>query len=427
VDYGDLKLIQAGLYASEYFIYALNAQNLDAQLTAIRALYTNGALSVGQVLSDYPQLFTFATTNDLQAASVAFINAVNCYMTASKFIRARPPSEVRLFNYDEAMAKSEAGFRLTLQDLKNSLEFEPQFLALDPDLMVDMTAQFSGDTSWRNLLPKFDSNAIELGSLPDETFGGVIYGLTREDVESHLSERFVMLPVGYAPLLSTDGTVLAFATLRGHYYALEASTNLVDWQVVTNFTAASAVTALTDSQANIFRTRFYRLREVLPIVSNLKKTVNGYFGPISTNFMIGQEFTLPLDGGHYVLNKVTLRLNPVNGDGNISVSIWSVGSDNNPSSQIAFVASQVISSQGNQDFIPSTSIMLSAGVSYYVVATPMTLADSGLVSWAWTGSTSWDGNGVLGGFADTQPGHWENFPISGGPQLISVEATHVFP
>jgi tetratricopeptide (TPR) repeat protein len=260
LDYGDLKLIQAGLYASEYLIYTLNAQNLDAQLTVIRALYTNGALSAGQVLSDYPQLFTFSTTNDLQAARSAFTNAVNCYMTASKFIRARPPSEVRLFNYDEAMAKSEAGFRLTLQDLKNSLEDGPQFLALDPDLMADMTTLFSGDTSWRNLLPKFDGNAIELGSLPDETFGGLIYGLTREDVESYLSDEFIMFPVGYAPLTSFGGTVLSFATLRRHYYALEASTNLVDWQVTTVFTASNAVSTLIDSQTA--STRFYRLRDL---------------------------------------------------------------------------------------------------------------------------------------------------------------------
>ena len=426
LDFGDLKMIQAGLYASEYFIYTLNAQNLDAQLTAIRALQTNGILSASQVLANYPQLFNFATTNDLQAARAAFTNAVGCYMTASAFIRTRPPGEVRLVNYDNVSAKEEGDFRLTLQDLENSLVFGPQILALDYDLAVDMTPQFSGSTTWRSLLPKFDGNAVELGSLPDVTFGGVIYGLTREDVESYLSDRFVMLPVGYAPLLSADGAELSFATLRGHNYTLEATTNLVNWQSVTNFTAAGALTALTDSQANIFRTRFYRLREDLPIVSNLKNAVWGYFG-ISTNFMIGQEFTLPSGGGHYVLNKVTLSLSPTNGGGNISVGIWNVGFTNNPSSQIDFVASQLITSQNQVDFIPSSSIVLPAGASYYVVVAPTTLADSGLVSWAYTSFTSWNGNGVLGGYADTIPGYWENFPITDGPQLISVEATPVYP
>lgn len=265
VDYGDLKLIQAGLYASEYFIYTLNAQNLDAQLTAIRTLYTNGALSAGRVLADYPQLFTFATTNDLQAASAAFTNAVNCYMAAYGFIRSRPPGEVRLFNYDEAAAQSEANFRLTLQDLRNSLVDGPQFLAVNPDMLVDMTAQFSGDTSWRSLLPKFDGSAIELGSLPDETFGGTIYGLSREQVENSLSRSFVMAPVGHTPiLLSDDSLKIPFATLGGHYYILQSSTNLLDWvwEDSTFFQAAGSTSAVTNTGLNTFPAHFYRLQDL---------------------------------------------------------------------------------------------------------------------------------------------------------------------
>ena len=264
VDYGDLKLIQAGLYASEYFIYTVNAQNLDAQLTAFRALYTNGTWSAEQVLSDYPQLFAFSTTNDLQAARAAFTNAANCYMIASTFIRARPPSEVRLFNYDEVSAQSEANFRLTLQDLKNSLVAGPQTLALNPNLTVDMTTQFSGSTTWRSLLPKFDGNAIELGSLQDLTFGGVISGLTRDEVEGFLSERFVMLPVGSAPtLLSDDSLKIAFTTLSGHYYVLETSTNLVDWEWEQPiFWATNSTSVVTNTGLKTFPTHFYRLEDL---------------------------------------------------------------------------------------------------------------------------------------------------------------------
>jgi hypothetical protein len=260
VDYGDLKLIQAALCASEYFIYTLNAQNLDAQLTDIRALYTNGILSAGQMLADYPQLFTFATTNDLQAARAAFTNAVNCYMTASAFIRARPPGEVRLFNYDEAAAQNESNFRLTLQDLKNSLVVGPQTLAVNPNLTVDMTTQFSGSTAWRSLLPKFDGNAIELGSLPDLTFGGAIDGLTLEKIESSLGKYFTMLPVGSTPSLSANNTLqLTFTTLNGHFYELQDSTNLVDWQYLTFIFATNSTSSVTDSQINTVQGRFYRL------------------------------------------------------------------------------------------------------------------------------------------------------------------------
>jgi hypothetical protein len=260
VDYGDLKLIQAALYGAEYIIYTLNAQNLDAQLTALRDLYTNGTLSAEEVLKDYPQLLTFATTNDLQNALAAFTNAVNTYYIASAFIRSRPASEVRLFNYNQVSDKSEGSFRLVLRDLKNSLLAGPQMFTLDPDLFVDMTPLFYDPAPWRSWLPQFDGNAIILGSFPDLTFGGVIDELITEDAEGFLSTYFRMLPVGSAPELSDNNTLnLAFTTLRGHYYALEASTNLADWQMVEAFTASSAVSVLTDSLHGA--KCFYRLRD----------------------------------------------------------------------------------------------------------------------------------------------------------------------
>jgi hypothetical protein len=262
VDYGDLKLIQAGLYASEYFIYTLNAENLDAQLTAIRALYTNGILSAQQVLTAYPQMFTFSTTNDLLAARAAFTNAVSTYMMASAFIRSRPTNEVRLVNYDPGSSLSEGNFRLVLQDLKNSLEIGPQIFALNPNLMVDLSPQFDGSLNLRSLLPRFDGNAIELGSLPDLTLDGLVYGLTQEDAESYLGNYVTMLPVGSAPqLLAGNKLNLAFTTLREHNYVLEASTNLVNWQIVTVFTAVGATSALVDSQPPQLKSRFYRLRD----------------------------------------------------------------------------------------------------------------------------------------------------------------------
>jgi hypothetical protein len=262
VDYGDLKLIEAAMYGAEYSIYTLNAENLVAQLTDLRSLYTNGMLSASQVLADYPQLFTFSTTNDLQSARTAFTNGVNTYMAASAFIRARPTNEVRLFNLYPQSAQGEGDFRLVLQDMQNSLLVGPQYLAVDPDLLVDMSPQFDGSLNLRNLLPKFDGNAIELGTLPDLTAGGLVYGLTTEEVESYLGESFTMLPVGSAPeLLASNMVNLAFTTLNKHNYALEESTNLVDWKVVAVFTATGTTSALVDSQSSGLKQRFYRLRD----------------------------------------------------------------------------------------------------------------------------------------------------------------------
>lgn len=262
MDYGDLELIRAGLYASEYFIYTLNSQNLDAQLTDVRALYTGGTLSAGQVLADYPQLFTFASTNDLQAARAAFTNAVNCYLAASAFIRARAPGEVRLFNYDKVSAQEETDFRSTLENLENSLALGPQVLSVNTAVSVDAAPLFSGSTDWRSLLPKFDGNAIELGSLPDPTFGGMVDGLTRGDVEGYLGQRLTMLPVGSKPTVLSGNTVqVAFTTLNGRSYTLEMSTNLIEWETVTNFIASDEISTLVDLQSGTTSQRFYRLRD----------------------------------------------------------------------------------------------------------------------------------------------------------------------
>lgn len=69
-----------------------------------------------------------------------------------------------------------------------------------------------------------------------------------------------MLPVGSAPELSASNALnLTFTTLRGHNYTLEASTNLVAWQVVASFTAINSVSTIIDSQT--LSKRFYRLRD----------------------------------------------------------------------------------------------------------------------------------------------------------------------
>jgi hypothetical protein len=262
VDYGDLKLLQAALYAAEYSTYTLNGANLHAQLETIRTLFDNGRLSAGQLLATYPELFTPATTNDLPSACVAFTNAVNTYLLASDFIRARPTNQVRLFNFDPARSRDEGNFRLTLQDLKNSLVLGPQIFALSPDIYLDMSPTFDGSLNLRRLLPAFQGNAIALGTLPDPTFHGVAYGLTIGDEESALAKRFTMLPVGRAPQPASGGGVaLTFSTLRGHTYLLETSTNLGSWQPLTFFTAAGETSTVTDPHVPGVTQRFYRLRD----------------------------------------------------------------------------------------------------------------------------------------------------------------------
>lgn len=163
------------------------------------------------------------------------------------------------------------------------------------------------------------------------------------------------------------------------------------------------------------------------MVNNLDEPTENYFGPIgddstTNDFLIGQEFTLPSGANPFQINKIALLLSPTGGGANITVSLWDVDVNNNPFSQIAVVASAYVATAGQVDFVPSNSITLSPGI-YYVVAAPTTPADSAKVGWYWTLSTAGAGFGVLGGFADTNPGSWQSKPIASGPYQMSIEAT----
>src|SRR5262249_1368441 len=99
--------------------------------------------------------------------------------------------------------------------------------------------------------------------------------------------------------------------------------------------------------------------------------------------------------------------------------------NNNPSSQISVVASRIVPIAENIDFTPATNIVLAPGM-YYVVAAPTTPADNAKVSWAYTDAwTNWSGTGILGPFASTLKGYWQNSPVYEFPSpfLLSVQAT----
>lgn len=221
-----------------------------------------------------------------------------------------------------------------------------------------------------------------------------------------------------------SGTSLSWpASLKG--FVAESTTNLAasNWQTITNpptQIGGQTVVSNTWTDAN----RFFRMRQEFA-VNNLDQWPYSSVGPIGTDAnssdtLLGQLFTLPT--GNWAINKVTLLLSPVAGSGHITVSIWNVGANNLPTTQISTVSSELVASAGNVDFIPPVPITLSAG-SYYVVAAPTTAADNAKVDWSATISTFWTGSGTLSGSADKNPGYWEYFPIGYGPQQMSIQVT----
>ncbi len=233
-------------------------------------------------------------------------------------------------------------------------------------------------------------------------------------------------PIIGAVAMSLKGGVTSLswpASLRG--FVAEGTTNIAlsNWQTITN-QPIQIGNQIVLSNSWTDSDRFFRLRQQFA-VDNLDQWPGPWDGPIGTDAnssdtLLGQVFTLPT--GNYAINKVTLLLTPVSGSAHITVSIWNVGPNNLPTTEISTVSSELVASSGDVDFIPSAPITLSAG-GYYVVAAPTTSADNAKVGWVYTVSTFWTGLGTLGGTADKFPGYWEYSPIGYGPFQMSVQAT----
>ena len=264
LDYGDLLLLRAGLNAAEYACYTVCPWDFDVQLAELRAFRTNGASTAQEFLEQYPSLLTFTTTNDLGAARQAFSSAVTLYTNASAFIRSRPLSTVRLFNYDPISDQSEANFRTALIELNDSLN-GPVMLTWTDDygtnLSIDMGNQFTEAFSPRAFFPEFSGKAIIAGTLPDPTFGGVVQGLASWQVEDFLGNtrhlpfvsRFTLperLPGGLFQI--------RLDALEESLFAVQVSTNLQDWTNLTFGIVHQGALSFTDPGADEGPRRFYR-------------------------------------------------------------------------------------------------------------------------------------------------------------------------
>jgi len=240
LDYGDILLLRAILHAAQYFAYTACSLDVKAQLDLIRYLYDVERLSIEQVLMDTPHLLTFATTNDLNSAKLTFQNGAHLYMAASEIIRGRPTNVTRLFNYDTLEADDEAKFRQTLADLTNSL-LSSVTLSMDTNYTVFFASHFTGLHSPRSLLPSFHGNAFALGTLPEPTFGGLVYGPTDERLDEFLADYLFPIP-SMSPTVNAAGGQLQFTVnvAKDRGYVLQTSTNLLDWVDYSAFVASDA-------------------------------------------------------------------------------------------------------------------------------------------------------------------------------------------
>jgi hypothetical protein len=114
--------------------------------------------------------------------------------------------------------------------------------------------------------------------------------------ETDTSDNFLSVPVQLgptAPIIAdarflTNGVIeLAVYGVVGSQYSLQASTNLLSWAVISNFTMVAAPTYVVDPQASSFQQRFYRLALVVPPRLSISRT--------ATNAVV-LSWPLPADG-----------------------------------------------------------------------------------------------------------------------------------
>jgi hypothetical protein len=178
----------------------------------------------------------------------------------------------------------------------------------------------------------------------------------------------------------------------------------------------------------LLMTAFFARADV--IVDNENQPTANVAGPIgddsnSSDFLIGQQFTVPAGTNLYELDEISLFLEPFGGGASITVSIWTNSPANTPSTEIAALPPISVLSEGEYYSVPLTNMMLAPG-TYYVVAAPTTPADSGYVYWAFANGGGFTGTGTLGDYADTETGGWTAYPPT-SPQQMAVVATPVSP
>jgi hypothetical protein len=200
VDWGDLQIIRAMLYAGEFLGHTFNAHNFKGSVNRFYDLGKSDQLTVQRFLKEYPSFLKSGDSASLAASQIAFSNAVVQYVIASEFIRnpdRRPVGAQRLFTLESEDFDDEASFRDGLVKVLVSTQ-RPVRIDEDDEHFIYARSYFSGAKPLRDLIPKFNGNYYVSNSLPSYTFGGAAPGLPPAITELFLRERLGPIPyAGY--------------------------------------------------------------------------------------------------------------------------------------------------------------------------------------------------------------------------------------
>lgn len=314
VDYADVRMLSALLHAFEFAIHYVGSLDLDAQLNAIYAMYGRDTVTVEELLERFPTAFEYARSNDLKAALVAFQLAADDYLEASPLIQGRPTTVVRLFNSDTNAITEEAGFRTNLIEMLASLS-QTTALTLPtnsiPNLGLNLRNFFAGTQSPRQALPQFYGDGVLLGTLPDSTFGGSVYGLNDGDIYRALSEELDLPPI---PVFDTRALpAIRFHALDDRDYALQSSSDLKSWSEVAVVRGDAGIVQADVPPTATGKAQFLRAEDLSPFVRFEGRVVDGETGAGIPGAAVGSSIdattTATDQAGRFVLRTQTRRDN----------------------------------------------------------------------------------------------------------------------
>ena len=193
IDYGDILLFRAALYALKADIYEISAYDTDVDSVKILEKINNGILDITDDLFHlYLDLLTPLPTGKSLAysAKINTLSAIDSYMAASDFIRNETDDQSDdLITIDTEELAREARFRSSLTEVKDSIT-EKRIAAITSHHgsrtdRVDFNRLFGTDSlnpvNIRNFVPLFDGRGhIYQGSFPDTTLGGLLPDCTTE-------------------------------------------------------------------------------------------------------------------------------------------------------------------------------------------------------------------------------------------------------
>lgn len=261
LDQGDFLLTRALLNALQFFLHSLTAHNLDVQLAAVAKFLDEPQADFHVFLQEHPDLLTFESIERRLGARAAFLAAIDRYLEASAFIRGRTDTQLRLFNLDAEALEEESRFAALLGQMREATK-GPVVLKAGKEEVLDLRPYFEGVFAFRNLMPQMPHGELTVTSFSDPSFGGMLAGVTTEQVNEFVSGQFgvSLAPEVSARRLASGLLELQFETTPHKGYVIEQSQNLRNWTQMDSFLATtnrhSFVVGATQPQfANYFRLR----------------------------------------------------------------------------------------------------------------------------------------------------------------------------